>query len=128
MKTLRVPANLREMSNPTTKWEVINAMKQCEGGLYQIADAYNLIVETAAKAFPVDNRNRETLDERDGAVILANRVLDIPYKDPDDTECILARQYLRALEKIQRLTKLLDGVTAPCAVKRELDDKWPEVI
>lgn len=33
--------------------------------------------------------------ERDTVVKLANWILDVPYKDPDDNESVLARQYLR---------------------------------
>ena len=38
------------------------------------------------------------MSEKDDAVKLANRVLDKPYIDPDGDICLLARQFLRAIE------------------------------
>ena len=38
--------------------------------------------------------------ERDVAIALANRVLDRPGADPDDDLAVLARQFLRALERL----------------------------
>lgn len=49
--------------------------------------------------------------EREEAIALANRVLDKPYIDPDSDICLLARQFLRALEAQESLTKRLDGLT-----------------
>lgn len=43
--------------------------------------------------------SRATMDEKVFAIILANQVLDRPNFDPDDDECVLARQFLRALER-----------------------------
>jgi hypothetical protein len=42
--------------------------------------------------------------ESEEAKILADRVLDRPYADPDDDLAILARQYLRAADTIERIT------------------------
>jgi hypothetical protein len=39
-----------------------------------------------------------SLSERDEAIILANKVLDRINADPDDDLCVLARQFLRAVE------------------------------
>ena len=38
--------------------------------------------------------------EKELAVILANKVLDRPFGDPDDDLAVLARQFLRALERL----------------------------
>lgn len=38
-------------------------------------------------------------NEADAAVRIANRILDIPGKDPDDDESVLARQFLRLAER-----------------------------
>ena len=48
------------------------------------------------------------MSERDDAIKLANRVLDKPSIDPDGDICVLARQFLIALEK----HTVIDG-TAP---------------
>jgi len=37
--------------------------------------------------------------ERESAVRIANCVLDKPYIDPDGDECVVARQFLRAIER-----------------------------
>lgn len=80
-------------------------------------------------------------EERTQAVVVANAVLDdrvqpisfyVP-RDPDSDAHVLARQYLRSLEKIERLMKicslLRDGVTLPVlALGVELVDEWPPVI
>jgi hypothetical protein len=39
------------------------------------------------------------MDEKQEAIALANRVLDKPYIDPDGDICLLARQFLRAIER-----------------------------
>ncbi len=38
------------------------------------------------------------MNERERAIKIANNILDVPYKDPDDNMSILARQFLRAIE------------------------------
>lgn len=38
------------------------------------------------------------MTEYERAIELANRVLDKPYIDPDGDICVLARQFLRAVE------------------------------
>ena len=43
------------------------------------------------------------MSELDEAVALANKVLDRPSGDPDDDLAVLARQFLRALEREQKL-------------------------
>jgi hypothetical protein len=40
----------------------------------------------------------EAMTERDEAIKLAHAVLDKPYIDPDGDICMLARQFLRAVE------------------------------
>jgi hypothetical protein len=40
------------------------------------------------------------MTEKDEAIALAERVLDRPYADPDDDLAVLARQLLRALERL----------------------------
>lgn len=39
------------------------------------------------------------MSERDDAIRLANAVLDKPYVDPDGDICMLARQFLREIER-----------------------------
>ncbi len=48
-----------------------------------------------------DDLGRESLPskERDEAVAIANRLLDEPMADPDDDLRVLARQFMRALER-----------------------------
>lgn len=43
------------------------------------------------------------MSERDEAIALANRVLDKPRIDPDGDICLLARQFLRAIETAEQL-------------------------
>lgn len=77
-------------------------------------------------------------DERQQSWNTANRWLDhrmnslvemVPG-DPDCDACALARCYLRALEKIERMQELLLGVAAgPMArIETELDDEWPKAV
>ena len=40
------------------------------------------------------------MTEKKHAIELANRVLDRPWGDPDDDLAVLARQLLRALERL----------------------------
>lgn len=40
------------------------------------------------------------MNERDRAILLANKVLDHHNADPDDDLAVLARQFLRAIEAI----------------------------
>lgn len=77
--------------------------------------------------------------ERDKACAFANIWLDSYMEDPDSAQSILSRSYLRAIEKIHRLSKILDGILAlndelhsPLQgytiedLNREAADKWPE--
>ena len=43
------------------------------------------------------------ISEEAQAMLLAERILDKPYIDPDGDICLLARQLLRAHEKIEAL-------------------------
>jgi hypothetical protein len=43
--------------------------------------------------------------ERDEAIVLANAILDRPDADPDDALAVLARQLLRALERLSAYDK-----------------------
>jgi hypothetical protein len=43
------------------------------------------------------------MSEREETAVLANFILDVPNKDPDDNESTLARQFLRALEREDQL-------------------------
>lgn len=76
--------------------------------------------------------------EREKACKIANNILDNTAIDPDSDFSILSRQYLRALEKIDRLSIILDAVLAQSderhspirgftieELKREAADKWP---
>lgn len=50
-----------------------------------------------------------TLTEFQQAKVIANKFLDEPYKDPDDDQSILARQFLRRNElSFEWFSKLLD--------------------
>ncbi len=41
------------------------------------------------------------MSEHEQAIKLANKVLDRPYGDPDDDQAVLARQFLRAVERCE---------------------------
>lgn len=45
------------------------------------------------------------MTEHNQAILIANRLLDHPpgMGDPDSDQCVLARQYLRALEQVEVL-------------------------
>jgi len=43
------------------------------------------------------------VSEKEEAIALANKVLDEPYRDPDDDLSMMSRQFLRALEAVDRL-------------------------
>ena len=45
------------------------------------------------------------MTETDRAVLMANRVLDVPGDDPDAALAMMSRQFLRAMEKIERLQR-----------------------
>lgn len=47
-------------------------------------------------------------DESDAARLIAGRVLDRPYGDPDDDLAILARQLLRTNERLAALKELME--------------------
>jgi hypothetical protein len=42
------------------------------------------------------------MSEFEEAIVLAERILDTPNKDPDDSESMLARQFLRSVERERR--------------------------
>jgi len=48
----------------------------------------------------------DTPKERETAILLAHRVLDKPHIDPDGDICMLARQFLRAIEETESLITL----------------------
>jgi hypothetical protein len=50
----------------------------------------------------------KTVDERDQAIVLANRLLDEVCCDPDDDLRVLSRQLLRRIEEVEHLTKERD--------------------
>lgn len=76
--------------------------------------------------------------ERDKACALANIWLDRTMADPDSDDSVLSRSYLRAIEKIHRLSKILDGLLEVSDerhssifgytiedLNREAADRWP---
>jgi hypothetical protein len=63
--------------------------------------------------------------EREEAKAAAHRMLDKINQDPDSDQCMMARQYLRALEKIERLTAHLNGTKVATTREVELRDIWP---
>jgi Asp-tRNA(Asn)/Glu-tRNA(Gln) amidotransferase B subunit len=73
------------------------------------------------------------MNEREQAKATARRWLDgqmnplvemVPG-EPDCEACQIARSYLRALEKIERLIHLADHYAPPHAVDMEMADVWP---
>jgi hypothetical protein len=55
------------------------------------------------------------LSEKGEAIILANKILDRPYADPDDDLAVLSRQLLRALERLGEYDPSHGKETAPKA-------------
>lgn len=74
------------------------------------------------------------MNERQQAWQIANHWLNLGDQfgtmDPDGDCCVVGRSYLRALEKIERLTEIVKrsqfGDTN--IVKAELVDEWPQAI
>lgn len=77
-------------------------------------------------------------NERLHCLVLADKVLNKPGIDPDGDLCALSRQYMRALEKIERLNKILGAIiresderNSPVSdytipqLLREAADEWP---
>jgi hypothetical protein len=54
------------------------------------------------------------MTEKDEAILLANKVLDRPYGDPDDDLAVLARQFLRALERLGEYTPDASSEAGAC--------------
>lgn len=50
------------------------------------------------------------MTEREQAILIANKLLDRNFADPDDDENILARQFLRAIERVNALEEQLKGL------------------
>jgi hypothetical protein len=78
------------------------------------------------------------MDERQAAWHTANRWLDGRMRslvdmvpgDHDCSACVLARQYMRALDKIAQLTEIIERL-APAEhslAKAQLADKWPTAV
>ena len=68
------------------------------------------------------------MNEREQAKATALRWLEKPpdmMGDPDCAECQIARSYLRALEKIERLLHLADHYVPQRALDVEAADVWP---
>jgi hypothetical protein len=61
----------------------------------------DLVTEIIAKETAVVNGETEF----EFAVRLANKVLDRPYGDPDDDLAVLARQFLRAVERLDPISR-----------------------
>lgn len=71
---------------------------------------------------------------------LMNGLVEMVPGDPDCDACALARSYLRALEKIERLSDSLRQYALewarreaqrgdlPIPVERELADEWPKAV
>lgn len=59
-------------------------------------------------------------DERDDAIVLANKLLDQHWADPDDDLRVLARQLLRAHEHKAALYNLLRQTYSVEAIQRAL--------
>lgn len=50
-----------------------------------------------------------------------NKITDL-YEDPDCDGLVLARQYMRALDKIEQLTEILQ------LARKHLADVWPKAV
>lgn len=80
------------------------------------------------------------MSERDDAIIIANKVLERPFADPDDDLAMLARQFLRALERQQwhpintapmdgtkiLLAKIVGHIDHPTAIWWVIQGHWSE--
>jgi hypothetical protein len=64
-------------------------------------------------------------DERTDAIKLANRLLDVPWSDPDDDLRTLARQLLRRTEEVERLAERL---AAAERAKDEMDAELGDIV
>jgi hypothetical protein len=53
-----------------------------------------------------------TIDERQQAIKIADRLLDEPHADPDGDICVLARQFNRQSEELAHTVRLLHVVRA----------------
>jgi hypothetical protein len=49
--------------------------------------------------------------EKDSVLILANKILDRPFGDPDDDLAVLSRQLLRREERLQTIIDIAEGST-----------------
>jgi hypothetical protein len=49
--------------------------------------------------------------EKDSVIILANKILDRPWGDPDDDLAVLSRQLLRREERLQKIAAIAEGST-----------------
>jgi hypothetical protein len=52
-------------------------------------------------SLPMNRRSTTPRQDRemDHAIAIADKILNRPYADPDDDEAVLARQFLRAIER-----------------------------
>jgi hypothetical protein len=61
-----------------------------------------------------------------------NPLVQMVPGDPDCDACVLARSYLRALEKIERLTQIVMRLPPPPVyenrIMAEMADQWPKAI
>lgn len=63
-------------------------------------------------------------NERAQATVIAERLLEEPYADPDSDACVLARQFNRSQEEIERLRALL----TPMRWDKATSDAWHRAI
>jgi hypothetical protein len=66
----------------------------------------------------------DDMHERIQARWIASNLLNLPQIDPEGSNFILARQYMHALEKIERLTRIVNRHPR-LGADAELVDKWP---
>lgn len=59
-----------------------------------------------------------------------NPLVDMVPGDPDCDACVLARQYMRALDKIEQLTELVERLKPAqhSLAMAQIADKWPKAI
>ena len=53
-----------------------------------------------------EGKTAEAWTEKDSAILMANRALDVPNADPDDDLRTISRQFLRAMERLKASQEL----------------------
>lgn len=64
---------------------------------------------------------KQCADEKQYALGLANRLLDLPYADPDGDLCVLSRQLIRRTEEADKLREALKNSAETMRVWHNMD-------